>query len=480
MLESRAVTRTTVDPHPHSAKSNGGDPPLRDEGELLLPFVQACKPRDQWRVGAEAEKFGVHLGTGAPLHYKGEAGVERVLRALVEEHGWTEEREYPGAPPIALLRANASVTLEPGAQLELSGAPMPNMHAIAGELVSHLNELKEVSQALGVVWLGVGFHPFAKQSDLDWVPKLRYAVMREYLPTRGKFGLDMMRRTATVQANYDYSSEKGALRMLRVALKLAPLTTAIFANSPFVEGKVTGELSHRARVWLDVDPDRTGLVPQTWKEGAGFQSYVDWALDCPMFLFKRKTHDASGNVAVKVHDNRGQSFRDFLKNGFDGQRATMTDWEMHLNTLFPEVRLKRTIEIRGADSQPTPYFAALSALWTGILYNDVALGEADALVEDFTHEELLELRRHIPKDGLRAPFRGKPLAALAERVVDISARGLERRAILGRDGRDERAHLEAIQKLVAKAMTPGDMLLEHVKDLSGAALRAAILQHATM
>jgi glutamate--cysteine ligase len=441
----------------------------------LLPFVQACKPRDQWRVGAEAEKFGVHLKTGAPLHYAGESGVERVLRALVEEHGWTEEREYAGAPPIALLRANASVTLEPGAQLELSGAPMPNMHAIAGELVSHLNELKEVSQALGVVWLGVGFHPFAKQSDLDWVPKLRYAVMREYLPTRGKFGLDMMRRTATVQANYDYSSEKGALRMLAVALKLAPLTTAIFANSPFVEGKVTGELSHRARVWLDVDPDRTGLVPQTWRAGAGFQSYVDWALDCPMFLFKRKS--ATG---VEVHDNRGQTFRDFLKSGFRGERATMTDWEMHLNTLFPEVRLKRTIEIRGADSQPAPYFAALPALWTGILYDETALGEAEALVEDFSHEELAELRRRVPAEGLRAPWRGKPLAELAQRVVDLSARGLERRAILGRDGRDERAHLEPIQKLVAQAKSPGDVLLEHVKGLSGAKLRAAILQNATM
>jgi glutamate--cysteine ligase len=265
------------------------------------------------------------------------------------------------------------------------------------------------------------------------------------------------------------------MRMLKVALKLAPLTTAIFANSPFVEGKVTGELSHRARVWLDVDPDRTGLVPRTWKEGAGFQSYVDWALDCPMFLFKRK-HEGQ----VKVHDNRGQTFRDFLENGFHGERATMTDWEMHLNTLFPEVRLKRTIEIRGADSQPAPYFAALPALWTGILYDETALGEAEALTEDFTHEELVELRRHVPKDGLRAPFRGKPLAALAERLVDISARGLERRAIVGRDGRDERAHLEAIQKLVAQAKTPGDVLLAHVKDATGAALRASILQHATM
>lgn len=470
MYESRAVTRTTVDPHPHIARTNGAEPPLREE-ELELPFVQSCKPREQFRVGAEAEKFGVRLGNGAPLHYQGEGGVERVLRTLVEQHGWTEETEYPGAPPIALRRGEASVTLEPGAQLELSGAPMPHMHAIASELVSHLSELKEVSAALGVVWLGVGFHPFAEQSDLDWVPKQRYAVMREYLPTRGAHGLDMMRRTATVQANYDYSSERGAMRKLRVALKLAPVTTAMFANSPFVEGKITGELSHRARVWLDVDPDRTGLVPQTWDDRATFRTYVDWALDCPMFLFKRDGH---------VVDNRGQRFRDFLANGFEGHRAKMSDWEMHLNTLFPEVRLKRTLEIRGADSQPTPYFAALPALWTGLLYDETALASADALTADFTHEELLALRKRIPKEGLRAPFRGKPLADLAEKVVDLAARGLERRNVIGRDGRDERAHLEPIQKLVARAETPADVLLAHVKGLSGEALRAAILQHATM
>ncbi|GAC1562185.1 MAG: glutamate--cysteine ligase [Polyangiales bacterium] len=477
MLESRAAMtsapRTTVDPHPHAFPK---EPPLRDEGELELPFVQSCKPREQWRVGAEAEKFGVHVGTGTPLHYRAQSndrsgGVEHVLQVLVERHGWTEESEYPGAPTIALRRGEASVTLEPGAQLELSGAPLANMHAIAGELVSHLSEIEKVSKTLGVVWLGVGFHPFARQEDLDWVPKSRYAVMREYLPTRGKYGLDMMRRTATVQANYDYSSEQDALRKLRVSLKLAPVTTAIFANSPFVEGKITGELSRRAKVWLDVDPDRTGLLPQTWKEGAGFRPYIEWALDCPMFMFKRDGH------AV---DNRGQRFRDFLRDGYRGHRATMSDWETHLNTLFPEVRLKRTIEIRGADSLPTAYFAALPALWTGLFYDDAALAEVDALCADLTDAELVAVRQRVPFEALRAPFRGKPLAALAEKVVDIAARGLQRRAILGRDGRDERAHLQAIQELVAQAKCPADVLLEATKGLEGEALKQAILVHAAM
>ena len=475
MMSSQAVSRlTTIDPHPFAFPPEA---PLRDEAELQLIFVQSCKPREQWRVGAEAEKFGVDPKTGAPLHYQGARGVQQILHMLVERHGWTEEAEYPGAPTIALRRGEASVTLEPGAQLELSGAPLPNMHAIASELVSHMSELQKISEELGITWLGLGFHPFARQEDLDWVPKSRYRVMREYLPTRGRYALDMMRRTSTVQANYDYSSEADALRKLRVSLKLSPVTTAMFANSPFVEGKVTGEASRRAKVWLDVDPDRTGLVPSTWRDGAGFSSYIEWALDCPMFMFKRGGH---------AIDNRGQRFRDFLHDGFthDGvvHRATMTDWEMHLNTLFPEVRLKRTIEIRGADSLPSPLFAALPALWTGILYDDVALAEAETLAADLTHEELLAVRQRIPFDGLRAPWRGKTLVPLAQRVVDIADRGLARRAIAGSAqwaGHDERVHLAPIKTLVASGKCPADLLREGMPT-SGDALRKAILERATV
>ena len=232
---------------------------------------------------------------------------------------------------------------------------------------------------------------------------------------------------------------------------------------------VATTLLRRARVWLDVDPDRTGLLPQTWKRGAGFSSYIEWALDCPMFMIKR---------AGKAVDNRGQRFRDFLANGYQGHRATLTDWEMHLNTLFPEVRLKRTIEIRGADSLPSPTFAALPALWTGILYDDTALAEAEALCEDLTHDELLEVRKRIPYEALRAPFRGKPLAHFAEKVVDIADRGLARRAILSREGQDERIHLAPIKALVALGKCPADALVEQVQRSPD--LRAAILEHATV
>lgn len=460
----------SVDPHPFASPPEA---PLRDESELELVFVRACKPRDLWRVGAEAEKFGVDAKTGTPLHYPGERGVEGILRTLIDRHGWVEEAEYPNGPLIALRRGEASVTLEPGSQLELSGAPLPNMHSIAGELVSHMSELEKLSGDLGIVWLGLGFHPFAKQADLDWVPKARYAVMREYLPTRGQYGLDMMRRTSTVQANYDYSSEQDAMRKLRVSLKLSPVTTAMFANSPFVEGKITGEVSRRARVWLDVDPDRTGLLPQTWGEKARFRDYIEWALDAGMFMFKR---DGKGV------DNRGQTFRDFLTNGFTSagtrHKATLTDWETHINTLFPEVRLKRTIEIRGADSLPKPYFAALPALFTGILYDDRALSEADALVADITHDELDAVRKQIPFEGLRSTFRGKPLAELAQKVIDIAEGGLARRNILGRDGKDERIHLQSIKSLAEHARCPADVLREGLTNESD--LKAAILERSTV
>lgn len=443
---------TDAEPHPGTT---GDDAPLRERSELLLPFIRACKPRNEWRIGAEAEKFGVFEETLSPVHYRGARSVETILRTFVDRHGWAEESEYEGAPTIALRRGDGSITLEPGAQLELSGAPLPHVHLIVAELIGHLTELKGVSRELGITWLGLGFHPFARQEDLDWVPKSRYAVMREYLPTRGAYGLDMMRRTSTVQANFDYSSEKDAMRKLRVSSKLAPVTTAVFANSPFVEGKITGEVSRRARVWLDVDPDRTGLVPSTWREGAGFEEYVEWALDCPMFMFKREGH------AV---DNRGQRFRDFLEHGFQGHRPTMVDWETHLNTLFPEVRLKRTIEIRGADSLPTDLFAAMPALWTGILYDDHALDLAEALTADFTHDELVAARQRVPFDGLRTPFRGGTLQSVAEKVVDIAMAGLRHRGVLDRDGHDESVHLRPLEILVGKGRTPADELLAGLTD----------------
>jgi glutamate--cysteine ligase len=376
----------------------------------------------------------------------------------MDRHGWEPEPEVPGGPLIALRRGRGSITLEPGGQLELSGAPLPDSHAVAAEMQGHLAEIRDISQELGVKWLGLGFHPFARQEDLDWVPKGRYGIMQVYLPSRGAYGLDMMRRTCTVQANYDFSSEQDAMRKLSVALRLAPLTTAMFANSPFREGAPWGGLSYRAQVWLDVDNTRAGLVPAAWADGARYTDYIEWALDAPMFLLKRQG---------RVIENTGQSFRSFLRHGFSGHRAMLGDWETHLNTLFPEVRLKRTIEIRGADSQSLALTAALPALWTGILYDEQALAEAHDLAAGFTFEELSALRVHIPRLGLRAPFREATLVPLAERLVEIASGGLARRARLDRSGRDERIHLARLQQLIEHGQTPADALLAGLAEAGG-------------
>jgi glutamate--cysteine ligase len=450
--------------------TDSASPTIRGYDDLLSLFSSAEKPASQFRIGAEAEKFGVDKQTGAPIHYEDESGrsVRVILESLVDRHGWTPEPESPGGPLIALRRGQASVTLEPGAQLELSGAPLEDVHAICSEARGHLAELRDISAELGVTWLGVGFHPFARQEDLDWVPKARYKIMRVYLPSRGKYSLDMMRRTATVQANYDFSSEEDAMQKTRVSLKLAPLTTAMFANSPFYEGKLWGGRSYRAKVWLDVDNDRAGLVPNAWKEGSRYRDYIEWALDVPMFLVKR---------GGEVFENTGQSFRSFLTHGFRGQRATMIDWETHCNTVFPEVRLKRTIEVRGADSLPADLACALPALWTGIFYDDKALAQADDLSRDYTYEEVLALRQEIPEKALGARFRGKPLADVAQKLLEIAKGGLERRARLSRDGKDERVHLARLEALVAKGHCPADVLLlgldEGAGDFTAEMLRRA-------
>ncbi|WP_153818752.1 glutamate--cysteine ligase [Polyangium spumosum] len=436
---------------------------IRGIDDLLIPFHAAMKPRDRYRIGAEAEKFGVDTTTGDPLPYEGARSVLTVLEALVERHGWKMDRESATGPIIALERAGASVTLEPGGQLELSGAAFDNVHQICLEMSGHLAELRDISGELNLSWLGIGFHPLARQDELPWVPKSRYGIMRRYLPTVGTGGLDMMRRTATVQANFDYSSEEGAMRALRVSLRLSPVVTAMFANSPFVEGALWGGKSRRALTWLDVDPARQGLLENVLERGKRFVDYVEWALDAPMFLIKR------GDVVL---ENTGQSFRSFLKHGFRGHHATSTDWQTHLNTLFPEVRLKRTIEVRGADSQSAALTCALPALWTGILYDDRALDEAEALTESFTFAELEALRPAITQQALEATFRGERLAALAERVLVIAEGGLARRARM-RNGKDERVHLARLGSLVEKGQCPADALVEGLGE--GSDLRREIL-----
>lgn len=423
-----------------------------DLDELAELFRAAQKPESQWRIGAEAEKFGVDATTGAPLMYDGERGVLRVFASLVEHHAWRPVRETPEGPIIALEREDASVTLEPGAQLELSGAPLPDVHAICAEMRGHLRELSDISSEMNLVWLGVGFHPLARQADLSWVPKARYAIMREYLPTRGSGGQDMMRRTATVQANYDYSSERDAMQKLAVCFRVAQLVNAMTANSPFYEGRASGKKSERGDVWLRMDPSRSGLVRAiVSKDEPGYRDYVEWALDAGMFLIKRDG---------KVVANTGQTFRSFLADGFQGHRAMFSDWKGHLATLFPETRLKTTLEVRMCDSLPAALACSVPALFAGLLYDARALERATEFSRRLDLTAVEQARHDLVTHGLGASIGGVSARDLALELLDISESGLERRARLSASGSDERIHLRRLRELTEAGQSPADALLE--------------------
>ncbi|MGE0787072.1 MAG: glutamate--cysteine ligase [Sandaracinaceae bacterium] len=441
--------------------------PLEGIDDLLEPFYAAEKPRAAWRIGTEAEKFGIVRETGAPIAFDGDRGVRAVLLELRDRHGWFEEPEVAGGEIIALRRGDASITLEPGGQLELSGAPLATVHQTCAEFRGHMSELRDISTELGIAWLGLGFHPFARQEDLPWVPKLRYAIMRDYLPTKGSMALDMMRRTATVQANLDYSSEDDAVRKMRVALAISPILTAMFANSPFSEGALNGDRSRRGRVWMHVDPDRTGLLPFAWQDGFGYQRYVEYALGVPMFLIKRDG---------KPIANTGQTFASFLKEGFQGHRATMDDWKMHLNTLFPDVRLKNIIEVRSADSQRTALICALPAVLKGVLYEDTSLTAVETMIAGLTYADANAAREDVPERGLRATMRGREMGEWASELLGHAEDGLARLSNLNRHGEDERIHLTALRGLMDRGMSPADELLEAI-DMTQP-LGGQLLEHA--
>lgn len=444
---------------------------VRNLDALLAPLHDACKPRSQFRVGTEAEKIGLQVGmetrTLKPVMYDGPHGVGWILATLAERFGWTPDREYPDGPLIALKRGAASITLEPGAQLELSGAPLSSVHATHAEFENHLRELRAVCDPLNIAWLGLGFHPLARQDELPWVPKSRYATMREHLPTRGTRGHDMMLRTCTVQANLDFSSEADACRKLRVGLALQPIVTAMFANSPWVEGKRGAHLTERGSVWLDMDRDRCGLLPFAWQADFSFQRYVEWALDVPMFVVKRGSH---------VVPNTGQTFRQFMRDGLGDTRATLGDWEAHLNTLFPEARLKRIIELRGADSQGRALTCALPALWKGLFDDDAALAQAEQMVATWQPQDVEAVRPSIARSGLRALLYGRPVAEWATELLGFARAGLQRLGVLNEAGQDESIYLEPLTKLVASGITPAEDLLRRVGD--AADLGHALLAHA--
>jgi glutamate--cysteine ligase len=431
-----AKTLAQFDPR---RSANYDHPIVMTFDDLVAHFRAGEKREKDVRVGMEHEKIGVLADGRAPDYDR----IARLLEAMVAR-GWSRIEE--GGKLIALERPICgTITLEPGGQTEHSGAPWPTAVQAVADNKKHLDELLPLAAELGIRYLGVGFRPFGTLDDVPWMPKGRYRVMREYLPTRGKLAHEMMKRTATVQANLDYTDEQDAMEKLRIALALSSPVNALFAASPIVDGKPSGYQSYRGRVWLDTDPDRCGLLPWAFKEGAGFRDYAEWALDVPMFFIKR-----DGEYR-KMH----LTFRQFMREGWQGERASLADWELHLSTLFPEVRLKRYVEVRQADASTREMVHALPVLWRTLLYVRDAREAAWALVRDWTLDERLQLYRETGRLGLRATIRGRTLREIAGELVAIAKRGA-----IALQSPDGVALLAPLEEIAATGRTVADRILD--------------------
>ncbi|MEO5371154.1 MAG: glutamate--cysteine ligase [Magnetococcus sp. DMHC-1] len=437
--------------------------PVTSVQDLIAYMEAGCKPRAQWRIGTEHEKFGFQRKDMVPIPYEGPRGIRTILEKMAARFGWHPVHE--NGNPIALLQGQASITLEPGGQLELSGAPQENIHQTQAEINTHLDQLGEVCQDLEVAFVGVGAQPRCRRDDIPWMPKERYRFMRAYLPTRGTLGLDMMTRTATVQANLDFGSEADMVGKFRLALALQPLVTALFANSPFTDGRPNGFLSYRSEIWRHTDPDRCGFLPWVFANGFGFQKYVDYALDVPMFFYYRDGHYQDAGAAP---------FREFLAGRLPtlpGQYPTVADWNLHLTTLFPDVRLKHFLETRGADAGNSANLSALPAFWKGVLYDDQAMAEAWERVADWTLEERAAIHAQTPRLGLRTPIPGhRTLKDLAMGILETVRASLNRQAVKNADGCDESVYLQPLFRVAESGITPAEKLLKAYRTRWGQSL----------
>ncbi|MGE0750797.1 MAG: glutamate--cysteine ligase [Variibacter sp.] len=428
--------------------------PIETRDELVAWFEAGCKPKSAFRIGTEHEKFPFTLGYHDPVPYEGPRGIGALLNGMKMLLGWEPILDADNIIGLFDVTGGGAISLEPGGQFELSGAPVETVHQTCTELRAHLAQLREIARPLGIGFLGLGMTPKWTREQVPVMPKRRYAIMTRYMPKVGTRGLDMMYRTSTVQANLDFSSEADMVKKLRVSLALQPVATALFANSPFTEGEPNGFLSMRSEIWRDTDNDRAGMLPWAFEPGMGFERYVDYALDVPMYFIKR------GDDYIDV---AGQSFRDLLAGklkSMPGERATLSDWANHLTTIFPEVRLKRFLEMRGADSGPWSRLPALPALWVGILYDDAALDAAWELVKGWSAEQRQKLRDDVPRLGFKATVAGRSVLDLSTQCLEIARAGLKRRARLDREGDDETQYLDPLDDFVARKITPADELLQ--------------------
>jgi glutamate--cysteine ligase len=428
--------------------------PIETRDELVAWFEAGSKPKSQFRIGTEHEKFVFMVDHHSPVPYDCRRSIRALLEGMQHLLGWEPILEGGNIIGLFDVTGGGAISLEPGGQFELSGAPVETVHQTCSELMAHLAQVKEIARPLGIGFLGMGMTPNWSRAQIPIMPKGRYRIMTAYMPKVGGHGLDMMYRTCTVQTNLDYSGEADMVKKLRVSLALQPIATAMFANSPFTEGKPNGFLSFRSEIWRDTDPDRCGMLPWAFEPGMGFERYVDYALGVPMYFVKR---------GERYIDVAGQSFRDLMQGrlaSLPRERATISDWANHVSTIFPEVRLKRYLEMRGADGGPWRRLPALPAYWIGLLYDDDSLDAAWDLVRNWTAAERQKLRDDVPRLGFTAAIAGHLALDLAKTTLALARKGLARRRRLDASGHDESRYLDAIEDYVSRGITPADELLE--------------------
>lgn len=428
--------------------------PIEGKDELVAYLAAGNKPKDQWRIGTEHEKFPFYVADNSPVPYEGDRGIKALLEGMQDMLGWEPIIDAGNIIGLVEPTGHGAISLEPGGQFELSGAPVETLHQTCREGNAHLAQLREIAEPLGIRFLGLGGSPKWSLAQTPRMPKSRYDIMTAYMPKVGSQGLDMMYRTSTIQVNLDFDSEADMRRKMQVSLKLQPLATALFANSPFTEGKPNGLQSWRGDIWRDTDNQRSGLLEFCFSPEFGFADYVDWALDVPMYFLIRED---------RYFDVTHVTFRQFmngaLRNEVPDGLPTMGDWANHLSTLFPDVRLKRFLEMRGADGGPWRRICALPALWVGLLYDDAALDAAEALTRDWTFAEVSAMRDAVPAQGLATEFRSHSLRETAREVLAISRIGLANRANKNSEGVDETTFIAPLEEVVARGTTSAQEML---------------------
>lgn len=436
------------------ARDTTDQTPISSVSELTDYLAEGCKPPEAFRIGTEHEKFAFFKADNSPVPYFGEASISALLNGMQEKLGWEPIIDAGHIIGLAEPAGMGAISLEPGGQFELSGAPVETLHETCKESNQHLATLREVAEPLGIRFLGIGGSPKWTLDETPRMPKSRYDIMSRYMPKVGTQGLDMMYRTCTIQVNLDFSSPQDMARKMQVSMKLQPLATALFASSPFTEGKPNGLLSWRGDIWRDTDNQRSGLLPFAVEDGFTFTHYVEWALDVPMYFIVRDG---------RYHDCTHVTFRQFMAGALKGEitawEPTLGDWTNHLSTLFPDVRLKRFLEMRGADGGPWRRICALPAFWVGLLYDDAALEAAQALTASWRLADVQALRDAVPAEGLKATIAGKSLMDVAREVIAISRAGLKARGRLNGDGQDESLFLASLDEIIAKKTTLADDLL---------------------